>query len=74
MPPGSSPFKGPRPHGPSRLVIIYTYPFFIMAAIARVYQAQFDRSPHQTLMVMNGALSALGDACAQAIELFVSGS
>ncbi|KAG8907308.1 hypothetical protein FRB99_004757 [Tulasnella sp. 403] len=42
-----------------------------MATIARIYQAQFDRSPTQTLALTNGTLSAVGDICAQTIELFV---
>ncbi|KAG8995072.1 hypothetical protein FRB94_009482 [Tulasnella sp. JGI-2019a] len=41
-----------------------------MSAIARLYQAQFDRSPSRTLMVTNGFLSSLADTSAQCIELF----
>ncbi|KIO29666.1 hypothetical protein M407DRAFT_242533 [Tulasnella calospora MUT 4182] len=43
-----------------------------MATLARIYQSSFDRAPAQTLMFTNGCLSALGDVCAQSIELFSS--
>lgn len=62
--------------GPStqRLSFILAFPFLAMATLARIYQSSFDRAPAQTLMFTNGCLSALGDVCAQSIELFVSGA
>ena len=42
-----------------------------MAAVARIYQASFDRNPRGTLALTNGTLSAVADACAQSVQLFV---
>jgi len=39
-------------------------------ALARVYQQSFDSHPYGTLAVTNGALSAIGDAVAQAAQNF----
>lgn len=55
-----------------RISYLFSIPIQIMATIARIYQAQFDRAPTKTLMITNGALAALGDICAQSMELFVS--
>lgn len=42
-----------------------------MSAVARVYQAHFERAPTRTLMIANGFLNAVGDLSAQSVQLFV---
>lgn len=43
-----------------------------MAAVGRVYNQAFDRSPAGTLAVTNGLLSAVADIVAQATQMGVS--
>jgi len=43
-----------------------------MAAVGRVYNQAFDRSPAGTLAVTNGLLSAVGDIVAQGTQMGVS--
>lgn len=42
------------------------------AAIARVYQAQFEAHPSVTLAATNGGLTAFADIVAQTAQIFVS--
>ncbi|TFY77108.1 hypothetical protein EWM64_g6906 [Hericium alpestre] len=41
-------------------------------ALARAYQRSFDARPHVTLAVAGGALTALGDAVAQACQILLA--
>lgn len=43
-----------------------------MAAVGRVYNQAFDRSPAGTLAVTNGLLSAVADIVAQGTQMGVS--
>jgi hypothetical protein len=45
-----------------------------MATVARIYQASFEKNPRSTLALTNGTLSAVADACAQSVQLFVCSS
>ncbi|KAG8843306.1 hypothetical protein FRB96_004196 [Tulasnella sp. 330] len=42
-----------------------------MSGLARIYQAQFERAPTRTLMIVNGSLNAIGDFSAQGIQSYV---
>ena len=42
------------------------------AAIARVYQAQFEAHPSVTLAATNGGLTAVADLVAQSAQMIVS--